>query len=88
MHLMQKRVYGIMIQHLILFGHASPKSFLKKILNIQKLMDSEKLQPTLNQAINWIIEIHRLGRFLPICGNGCLAADARDNPLGVDRNVS
>ena len=51
-------------------------------------MDSEKLKPTLNQAINWIIEIHRLGRFLPICGNGCLAADARDNPLGVDRNVS
>ena len=43
-------------------------------------MDSEKLQPTLNQAINWIIEIHRLGRFLPICGNGCLAADARDTP--------
>jgi len=41
-------------------------------------MDSEKLQPTLNQAINWIIEILRLGRFLPNCGNGCLAADARN----------
>ena len=41
-------------------------------------MDSEKLQPTLNQAINWIIDIRRLGRFLPICDNVCLATYARD----------
>ena len=41
-------------------------------------MDSEKLQPTLNQAINWIIEIRGLGRFMSICGNCCFAAGARN----------
>ncbi len=42
---------------------------------MQKLMDSEKLEPTLNQAINWIIEIHGLGR---IYGNCCFAAGAKN----------